>query len=75
MVEYAEKDAYFDRIRRLTTAAIEHGGTFYLPYSQRSYADLVKAYPNFPDFAKKKWEYDPQGVFGSSWWEKYRNEE
>ena len=48
-------------------------GTFYLPY--RNFAtpvQLKKCYPEFSEFLTKKIELDPQEIFSSGFYQKYR---
>ena len=56
----------------LTKMTLECNGTFYLPY-RRHYTkrQLRAAYPRFDEFAARKHEYDPAGVFDSEWWSAY----
>lgn len=47
-------------------------GTFYLPYRRHhTIDDIRKAYPNFDEFVKAKYTYDPDCVFSSIWWNEY----
>ena len=48
-------------------------GTFYLPYRNfATPAQLRKCYPEFSEFLTKKKEFDPQEIFSSGFYQKYR---
>lgn len=58
--------------RDLIDAAIDCGGTYYLPY--RPYASpeqFVRAYPAAREFMAKKLSYDPARLFSNQWYERY----
>ena len=49
-----------DLTRRLVASALDHGGTFYLPYQQHySRTDLERAYPQVKAFFELKKRCDP----------------
>lgn len=60
-------------MRRLTRSMVDltlaHGGRFFLPY-QLHYApaQLLASYPELPAFAEAKRRYDPENLFGSTFW-------
>lgn len=61
------------RMRKLTRALIDltlaHGGRFFLPYQLHyTRAQLLASYPELPAFLAKKDEYDPAGLFTSTWY-------
>jgi FAD/FMN-containing dehydrogenase len=58
--------------RELIAATLANGGRFFLPY-QLHYdaADLVRSYPEVRDFFAAKRRYDPEGVFGNTFYAKY----
>ena len=59
--------------RELIKSAFSMNGTFYLPY--RNFAtpvQLKKCYPEFSEFLTKKIELDPQEIFSSGFYQKYR---
>jgi FAD/FMN-containing dehydrogenase len=59
--------------RKLTDAALDLGGGFYLTYHRAATAEQVgRAYPQFREFLAKKEQYDPEGVFQSDWYRHYR---
>ena len=61
-----------ERARRFTDAAIDLGGSFYLPY--RNYAtpeQLLRAYPKFPAFVKEKQSIDPTYLFTNGFFDHY----
>ncbi len=57
---------------KITDACLDCGGTFYLPYQRfATKKQLLKAYPQLPDFIDKKKKYDPSGLFVSNWYQDY----
>ena len=64
-----------DLTRRLVALALEHGGTFYLPYQQHySRADVERGYPTVDAFFALKQERDPAQLFMNSLALKYGSE-
>jgi FAD/FMN-containing dehydrogenase len=65
-----------ERMRRLTSRLIDlthsFGGRFFLPY-QLHYTpeQLERAYPEIRDFFAAKRRWDPDGLFGNSWYARY----
>jgi len=58
--------------RRLIGIALDHGGSFYLPYQQHyTRADLELAYPGIDDFFALKRAHDPQLRFMNSLYARY----
>jgi len=58
--------------RRLIDAALDHGGTYYLPYRlHASVAQFRRAYPGVDAFAQHKHTLDPQGRFRNRLWDRY----
>ena len=56
----------------LLTAALQHGGTFYLPYQQHYTREQVaKAYPMLEEFFALKERYDPKRRFRNSFYDRY----
>lgn len=56
-----------DLTRRLVALALEHGGTFYLPYQQHySRADVERGYPTLDAFFALKQDRDPHHLFMNS---------
>lgn len=56
--------------RTLIDIALDAGGSYYLTYHRYATRDqLLRAYPQFENFVSKKFEYDPQGRFSSTWFE------
>ena len=58
--------------RRLIDRAIDFGGSYFLTYHR--YADreqLLRCYPEFPEFLRRKHAYDPQRRLSSNWFEHY----
>ena len=48
------------------------GGRFYLPYRHHySQEQLLKAYPEFPQWVAAKQRYDPGCLFSNQWFDKY----
>ena len=57
----------------LIDLAYSMDGTFYLPYRNfATPAQLRKCYPEFSEFLTKKKELDPQEIFSSGFYQKYR---
>lgn len=53
--------------------ALEHGGSYFLTYHRwaKKY-QVLKAYPQMPEFLRLKNKYDPNGRFQSDWYRHYR---
>jgi FAD/FMN-containing dehydrogenase len=59
--------------RRLIDRALEQGGSYFLTYHRWARKDQVlKAYPQFPEFLQLKKQYDPEERFQSDWYRHYR---
>ena len=59
--------------RRLIDLVHPMDGTFYLPYRNfASQEQLKKCYPEFTKFLMQKVKFDPQEIFSSGFYEKYR---
>jgi FAD/FMN-containing dehydrogenase len=59
--------------RFLIDAAIDQGGSYFLTYHRWARRDqLLRCYPQFPEFLAKKRERDPAEVFQSDWYRHYR---
>ena len=57
----------------LIKSAFSMNGTFYLPYRNfATPAQISKCYPEFSEFLTKKKEFDPQEIFSSGFYQKYR---
>ncbi len=55
-------------------SALEHGGTFFLPYQLYfTHEQLLRSYPQWPDFVKQKQQYDPATLFTQHLYEKYKD--
>jgi FAD/FMN-containing dehydrogenase len=58
--------------RRVIDAALELGGTYYLPYALYASREQVRrAYPRFDEFVAAKKRWDPQGIFTSRFFAAY----
>ena len=58
--------------RELVQAVLQNHGTYYLPYQQYPTGEQIRlAYPMLDEFVSKKKAYDPQGLFSSSFYERY----
>jgi FAD/FMN-containing dehydrogenase len=58
--------------RELLGAALQHGGTFYLPYQQHYTREQVaQAYPMLQEFFALKERYDPRRRFRNSFYDRY----
>ena len=54
--------------------ALELDGSYYLTYHRWARKDQVlRAYPQFPEFLKLKLRYDPEERFQSEWYRHYKN--
>lgn len=59
--------------RKLIDLSTTLGGSFYLPYRNfASREQVLKAYPGFVDFIEKKRAIDPDEIFSSGFYQKYR---
>lgn len=58
--------------RELVDAALESGGTYYLPYQMHATdAQFKQAYPRSDEFFALKQKYDPDNKFRNRLWDKY----
>jgi FAD/FMN-containing dehydrogenase len=58
--------------RVLIDEAEQLGGTYYLPYRRHATpAQLLRAYPRFPEFVRLKRRYDPQELFQNQFYQQY----
>ncbi len=58
--------------RELLDAALERGGTFYLPYQQHyTHEQVMRAYPMLDEFFALKKRYDPEGRFRNSIYDRF----
>jgi hypothetical protein len=58
--------------RRLIDAALEAGGSFYLPYRLHATRDQVaRAYPRLEEFVARKRHHDPALLFRNAMWSGY----
>jgi FAD/FMN-containing dehydrogenase len=63
-----------DTFRALVDASNALGGCFFLTYHRYATAGQVEiAYPRFRDWLAIKKRYDPDELFGSSWYTHYRD--
>jgi FAD/FMN-containing dehydrogenase len=54
--------------RRLIDRAIQQGGSYFLTYHRFARRDQVlRCYPEFPEFLRRKRHWDPEGRFASDW--------
>jgi len=61
------------QFRAIIDVALSMGGSYYLTYHRWARKDqLLKAYPQFPEFLRLKLQYDPQERFQSDWYRHYR---
>jgi FAD/FMN-containing dehydrogenase len=62
-----------DDFRRLIDSALEFGGSYFLTYHRWARKDQVlRAYPQFPEFLKRKLQFDPEERFQSDWYRHYK---
>jgi FAD/FMN-containing dehydrogenase len=58
--------------QRLIDAALDAGGSFYLPYRLHARRDQVaRAYPRIEEFVARKRHYDPGLLFRNTMWSRY----
>ena len=58
--------------RQLIDRAIEFGGSYFLTYHRHASRDQVlRCYPEFPEFLRRKHEWDPGERFSSDWFRHY----
>lgn len=63
-----------DAFRRLYDEALDREGSFFLTYHRAARPDQVlRAYPEFPEFLRRKRLYDPEERFQSEWYRQYRS--
>lgn len=59
--------------RRLFDLSLSMGGNFFLTYHRWATKDqILRGYPQFVRFLKKKKQYDPEELFESNWYRHYR---
>ena len=59
--------------QRIIDCALELGGSYYLTYHRWARKDQVlKAYPQFPEFLRQKLRFDPKERFQSDWYRHYK---
>jgi FAD/FMN-containing dehydrogenase len=57
-----------EEFRRLIDRAIEQGGSYFLTYHRLARRDqILRCYPEFPEFMRRKRRWDPEGRFSSDW--------
>lgn len=62
-----------EEFRRLIDRALERGGSFFLTYHRWATKEqMLKAYPQFPEFLKRKLAQDPGELFQSEWYRHWR---
>jgi FAD/FMN-containing dehydrogenase len=62
-----------DDFQRLIDSALEFGGSYFLTYHRWARKDQVlRAYPQFPEFLQRKLQYDPAERFQSDWYRHYK---
>ena len=60
--------------RRLIDRGIQYGGSYFLTYHRWAIREQVlKCYPQFPEFLRLKGKYDPEARFQSEWYRHYLN--
>ncbi len=61
------------QFQHIIDRALEHGGSYFLTYHRWARKDQVlKAYPQMPEFLRLKRKYDPEERFQSDWYRHYR---
>jgi FAD/FMN-containing dehydrogenase len=68
----ADEEAMAGLTRRLVDAALDAGGSFYLPYRlHASRAQVARAYPRLEEFVAGKRRHDPGLLFRNTMWDRY----
>ena len=71
-LDEASERAMKEFARELIDAALDCGGTYYLPYRPHATLDqFERAYPQAREFFKRKKTYDPAGVFENTFYLNY----
>lgn len=61
------------QFRAVTDVALEMGGSYFLTYHRWATREQVlRAYPQFPEFIRRKLRHDPDERFQSEWYRHYR---
>ncbi|WP_166442931.1 FAD-binding oxidoreductase [Phragmitibacter flavus] len=61
--------------QRLIDRALDRNGSFFLTYHRwATKAQMIRAYPQFPEFLQLKKQHDPEERFQSEWYRHWRNE-
>jgi FAD/FMN-containing dehydrogenase len=64
-----------NEFRRLIDRALARGGNFFLTYHRWATKEqMLKGYPQFPQFLKLKKHYDPEERFQSEWYRYWKGE-
>jgi FAD/FMN-containing dehydrogenase len=59
--------------RRLIDRGLENGGGYYLTYHRwATRAQVLAAYPRFPEFLRAKLRFDPDERFASDWYRHHK---
>jgi FAD/FMN-containing dehydrogenase len=62
------------QFQRLIDIALDQGGSYFLTYHRWARKDQVmRAYPQFVEFLRRKRRYDPEERFQSEWYRHYRS--
>jgi len=62
-----------DTFRKLIDLGVRYGGSYYLTYHKYATREQVlKCYPQFPEFLRLKKRYDSKEIFQSDWYRFYR---
>ena len=61
-----------DDLRCLIDLASDCGGSYFLTYNRfATKRQLLRCYPQFPEFLTLKEQFDPDGIFSSEWYRAY----
>lgn len=62
-----------EAFRFLIDASLKYGGSYYLTYHRWATRDQVlRSYPQFPEFLRLKRQFDPEERFQSEWYRHYK---
>jgi FAD/FMN-containing dehydrogenase len=71
-MDRADEEDMTAMTQRLIDAALEAGGSFYLPYRLHARRDQVlRAYPRLEEVVARKRHYDPRLLFQNMMWQRY----
>ena len=67
----ADEEDMMAMTQRLIDAALDAGGSFYLPYRHARRDQVARAYPRLDEVVARKRHYDPGLLFRNTMWHRY----